>query len=175
MEWLKEIFDKLLSVFPCIIIIAPYEAAVRITCGKACTPLYKGWYMYWPLIQRVIWMEIQTQVVDLRVQSVRTKDSKDIIISGAVQYNIKNIYNAIVNIQDVDKAIETLSLGIILEFVHNKTLSECQDVEGLKSEILKGLREAAKGWGIKVEKVFITDLGKSRNIRLLTNKIEEVE
>lgn len=174
MEWLKKLFDKLLSVFPCILILAPYEAGIRITFGKRCTAKSSGWYLYWPLIQRMIWMEIQTQVVDLRTQSVRTQDNHDIIISGAIQYSIKDIEKAIVNVQDVDKSLETLSLGIILDFVRGKSLKDCQDLDVLRLEILKGLKDAAKGWGLKIEKIFITDLGRTRNLRLLSNNLPKV-
>jgi len=114
-------------------------------------------------------MEIQTQVVDLRSQSVRTKNGQSAIVSGAIQYSIKNVTKAIINVQDVDKALETLAIGIILEFVKNKTLDECQDIKALKEEILKGIKNAAQGWGLKIERIYITDLDKARNIRLLTN------
>lgn len=169
MEWLRELFDRLLSVFPRILILAPYENGIRLTFGKYLQRLNPGWYLFWPLIQKVLWMEIQTQVVDLRIQSVRTKDNYDIIISGAIQYSIKDVEKAIINVQDVDKAVETLSLGIILTFVKGKSLEECQDLENLRCEILKGLKDAAKGWGLRIEKIFITDLGRTRNIRLLSN------
>ena len=169
MEWLKEIFERLLSIFPRILILAPYESGIRLTFGKHLKVLDPGWYLYWPLIQRVVWMEVQTQVVDLRTQSVRTKDNFDIIISGAIQYSIKDVEKANVNVQDVDKSIETLSLGIILDFVKHKNLDDCQNIDILKSEILKGLKDAAKGWGLKIEKIFITDLGRTRNLRLLGN------
>jgi regulator of protease activity HflC (stomatin/prohibitin superfamily) len=171
MEWLKELFEKLLSVFPKIFIVAPYEAGVRITFGKRLRPKKSGWYIIWPLIQRFVWMEIQTQVVDLRVQSVRTKDDKDIVISGAIQFTIKDIEKAIINIQDIDKAIETVALGIIVDFIHSKTLQECSDVDNIKVEILKGLRDVVRNWGVKIERVFITDFGKGRNLRLFSNKV----
>ena len=35
----------------------------------------------------------------------------------------------------------------------------------LNKEILKGIKEAAQGWGAKIEKIYITDLDKTRNIR----------
>ena len=171
MEWLREIFERLLSIFPRILILAPYEAGIRITFGKRVTKLGAGWYIYWPLIQKIIWMEIQTQVVDLRAQSVQTKDVATIIVSGAIQYRINDVYKACVNVQDIDKSLESLALGIILEFVKNRTLVECENIDNLKNEILKGIREAASGWGVKIEKVFMTDLGRTRNIRLLTNPV----
>jgi len=112
-EWLKQIFDRLLSVFPRIFILTPYEAGVRFTFGKFVKAKKAGWYIIWPLFQRFIWLEIQSQVIDLRVQSVRTKDSQDAIVSGAIQYSIRDVEKAIINIQDIDKAIETVSLGVI--------------------------------------------------------------
>lgn len=118
-------------------------------------------------------MDIQTQVVDLRSQSVRVKDGYSLIVSGAIQYSIKDVYKAIFNVQDPDKSLETLALGIILEYVKNRTVKECQEVGALKKEILKGIKEAAQGWGLKIEKVYITDLDRTKNIRLLTNKYYE--
>ena len=81
--------------------------------------------------------------------------------------SVKDVYKAIFYVQDIDKSLETLALGIILEYVNNRTLEDCQDVNGLKKEILKGIRDAAQGWGLKIERVYITDLDKARNIRLI--------
>ena len=167
MDWLREIFDRLLSVFPRILILGPYEAGLLITFGKRCTPLGPGWYPYWPLIQKEVHLEIQTQVVDLRSQSVHTCDGNSVVVSGAIQYSIRDVYKAICNVQDVDDSIQALVLGIILDYVSKRTLKECEDIELLRTEILKGLREETRGWGLKIEKVFITDLGTAINIRLL--------
>ena len=56
---------------------------------------------------------------------------------------------------------------MILEYVKNRTLTECQEVEELKKEILKGIKDAAQGWGLKIERVYITDLDETKNIRLI--------
>ena len=169
MEWLQEIFDRLMSIFPRIMMLPPYEAGIRMTLGKHIKVLTPGWYLYWPLIQELITMEVQTQVADIRTQSVRTADDKDIIVSGTIQYRINDIEKAICNVQDVDEALANLTLGIILDFVNKKTMSDLQNVESLKSELRKGMAEACSGWGVKIERVFITDLGHTRNIRLLMN------
>lgn len=126
--------------------------------------------MYWPMIQKIIYMEITTQVVDLRAQSIRTQDNESTVVSGAIQYSVRDIKKAILNVQDVDKSLETLALGIIFDFVHSRKLDDCRNIEVLKAEILKGIKDAATGWGLKIEKVYITDLDKTRNIRLLFNK-----
>jgi regulator of protease activity HflC (stomatin/prohibitin superfamily) len=172
MNWLNKFFDKLFTLLPEVFIVAPFEAGVRMTFGKYVCAKSAGWYLIWPLIQRFVWMEIQSQVVDLRNQSIVTLDGHDIVVSGAIQYSIKDIEKAVLAVQVVDKAVETLALGIILEYVHNSRLEDLSDTEKLRSEIIKGIREAARGWGVKVERVFITDLGKTRNLRLLTNTVQ---
>lgn len=169
MEWLQRIFDKILSVFPMVHILTTYEAGVRFTFGKYPKKLGPGWYILWPLFQRIVWQEVQTQIVDLRNQSIRTSDSRDVVVSGAIQYNIYDMMKATCNVQNVDAALETLALGIILEYVNSRTLKECHDIKALKAEVLKGLRDCARGWGVKIEKVYITDLGVARNLRLLGN------
>jgi regulator of protease activity HflC (stomatin/prohibitin superfamily) len=171
MDWLQKIFDKLLTLFPVVQILTPYESGVRFTFGRWYKKLGPGWYVYWPLIQNVVWMEIQTQLADLKTQSITTSDEKDIMVSGAIQYRISDIEKAVMKVQDVDKSLMTLALGIILKFVSKHTFSECKDTNGLQEEILKGIREEAQGWGLKIEKVFITDMGKTRNIRLLGDNL----
>ena len=171
MDWLNRIFDKLLALFPQIWICPPDEAGVLITFGKFVSSKGAGWYLFWPIIQTIVRMEIKTQVTDLRNQSVRTKDGYSLVVSGAVQYYITDIKKAALDVQDLDRSLITLALGIIFEFVRQRTLDECYNVKELKVEILKGLRDAARGWGIKIEQVYITDLDRARNIRLLTNSI----
>lgn len=169
MEWLKVIVNKILSIFPCIWICSPNESGIRITFGKYVSAKEAGIYLWWPLIQKVVYMDVKTQVVDLRNQSVRTKCNNSVVVSGAIQYRITDVRKAILDVQDVDRSLITLALGIVLEYVKQRTLEECLDIENLKTEILKGIRDAAAGWGLKIEKVFITDLDRTRNIRLLTN------
>lgn len=169
MDWLKDIINRLLSVFPRVWLCAPNEAGVRITFGKFVSTKSAGWYIYWPLVQSIVWMDIKTQVVDLKNQSIRTKCGASIVVSGALQYKIVDVKKAILDVQDLDKSLATLALGIIFDFFHKQTLVECMDIDALKTEVLRGLRDAASGWGLKIEKIYITDLDKARNIRLLTD------
>lgn len=167
MEWLRELIEKLTCFIPRPVMLADFQAGVRITWGKWNKVVASGLFWYIPLFQEIIYLDVQTQVVDLRGQSVHTKDGKHIIVSGAIQYSIKDIYKAVFNVQDIDKSLENLTLGVILEYVNNRTLEECQEVSELKKEILKGIRDAAQGWGVKLERIYITDLDESRNLRLI--------
>jgi len=170
MEWLAQFFDKLFSVIPRLWLVDPDESGVRVTLGKYVKELIPGWYIFLPLIQTCEKIKVVTQVVDLRPQSVRTIDGKEIILSGAVKYKVTSAKDAILNLYNYDANIQTLALGIIFDYVSSKSSEETEFVNYLKQEILRGLREASRGWGLKIEQIYLTDIGKVRNLRILLNE-----
>lgn len=123
--------------------------------------------MYWPLIQEMIKITITPQVVDLRAQSVLTRDGKDMCFGGAIMYRIREASNAILKVQDYDKSLQTLALGIISRYISKM---EKPDISRIETAILDGIRKDARGWGIEIMRVYITDLGTAKNIRILTDQ-----
>jgi len=170
-DFLNKLFDMILAFFPRIVLIGPIERAARITCGKHYKIIGPGIYIMWPLIQEIISMEVATQVVDLPPQTARTQDGRDIVVSGSIRYRIADIEKAMFAVVDVDKALSTLALGVILEYVQTKTLLDCGDIEGVKKELRRGVAEAASGWGLKIENVMLTDFGCVRSLRLFGDNL----
>lgn len=171
MTWLTQLFDRITSFIPRIQLVDPDEAGIRITLGSRYRLILPGWYIYWPLLQKCVVNTITPQIVDLRAQSVWTADGHDVTISGAIQYRITDVAKAILVVQDFDKSLDTLALGIIRKFTGCRTLEQCHDQDALITEILKGIRDKAAGWGLKIMDVFITDNGSVKNIRLLSNEM----
>lgn len=173
MEWLHNLLEKLFSVFPRLCLVETDESGVRVTLGTRATGLLSGWYIYWPLIQSFTTIKIKTQVKDLRPQSVWTLDRKELAISGAVRYSVRDAKKAVLECYDYDDNVVVLALGIIQRHIAQRTLDSL-DVPGLEDEMLRGLREACAGWGLKIEQVYITDIGRTRNLRLLLQGIERI-
>lgn len=169
MNWLTELINQLFCWVPRIWLVEPDESGVRTTFGKYYRSTPPGCYFYWPVIQVFTVVTVTPQVVDLRGQSVLTKDWKDIIISGTIRYRISDATKAILCVQDFDISLQALALGIIGNYASKRTLIECNDREALAKEILEGVREAAAGWGLKIIKVYISDLGTTQNIRVISN------
>ena len=167
MEWLREFISKLFSWLPRLYYITPDAGGIRITLGKYYKLKGPGWYFYWPIIHEMSVISVMPQVKDLRGQSLFTKDMENVLISGAITYKVIDASKAILAVQDYDKSLMTVALGIIAEFIASKTKQECMDICALKDEILKGLREEASGWGLKIMKVAITDFGDTKNIRIV--------
>ncbi len=166
MEWLTNILETLRNVFPKTFTVFPDEAGVRITLGTKVKTLKPGWYIYWPPIQELTKVTITPQAIDLRPQSVYTEDSKDVVISGAILYRISEARKAILEVQDFDRSLQVLALGVIAEFI-GKHKSVDLKIADLREVILTGVREEAAGFGLKIMKVYITDLGHTKNLRVL--------
>jgi hypothetical protein len=167
MEFLKEILNKILSLLPQLHCLKPYERGIKITLGKHLKEVGPGAYFIWPIIHDLVYMDVQECVVDLRVQSVWTCDGHELAVSGGIRYAIKDVVKAICNIQDINIALANIALGTIVEFVNQRSLESCHNLVLLKDEILKGLRKEARGWGTQINDIYITDMGKTRNLRLL--------
>lgn len=164
MNWFQNLINKCLSCIPRLWLVNPDESGIRITLGKHVKSCGPGYYFYWGLIQECTKVYTMPQVVDLRPQSLRVPTDednyhleKDIVVSGAIMYRITDARKALLNVQDFDRSLTTLALGVI-------SRGELDP-----EKILKGIREEASGWGIKVIKTFITDRGDVTNVRLLTN------
>jgi regulator of protease activity HflC (stomatin/prohibitin superfamily) len=153
MEWLRQILDRLLSVFPQLALVNPDEGGVRITLGKWVKLLGPGWYFYWPIIQSIPIITVTPQVKDARVQSVWTLDQVDLCVSLAIKYRVKDAQAALLKVQDYDQSLQNSALVACVEFIGEMDRDDLV-VDGLK---------------IDVQDVSITDIGRTRNIRLLTN------
>jgi regulator of protease activity HflC (stomatin/prohibitin superfamily) len=147
--------------------VNPDEGGVRITLGNRVKDTPPGWYIYWPLIHTFIKVNIAIQGVRFPIQSVATKDDVDIAIRGAVVYKIGNARKAIFETNDFDQSLAAVAGGVIEEYVANHTYEELKDRQALRDAVKKGLREEAAGWGIRLLKVYIPDIGCVRNIRVL--------
>lgn len=173
MEWLTKLIDRLLSIFPRIVIVAPDEVGVRYTPGIVrgvrVMSLVPGWWLFWPLIQNIETIRCKTQIKDLRPQSVWTQDRIEMTVSGAVRYRVRSAQKALLEVYDYDQNIQAVALGIIQQYIRKHEL-ETLDVCQIEEEVLKGTRKASEGWGLFVEKVYITDIGRTQNIRLLMNE-----
>jgi regulator of protease activity HflC (stomatin/prohibitin superfamily) len=172
MNWLLQLFEYLTCWIPRLYVVLPDEGGVRVTLGRHVRDCFPGWYIYWPLIHTFIKINVATQGVRFDIQSVITKDDVDIAIRGAVLYKISNARKAIFETNDFDQSLAAIAGGVIEEYVANHTYEELKDRQTLRTAVRTGLRKEADGWGIKLLRVYIPDVGRVRNIRILSDSID---
>lgn len=167
MEILKQLLQFFVDLIPRIWLVEPDESGIRVTLGKYYSSTPSGYYFYWPVIQICRKITTTPQIADIRSQSVLTHDKQSFCCGGAIKYRIKDSVAAILRVQDYDETLQALCLGIISRYFANKADSDYSDLEEC---VLKGVKEAARGWGLDIMAVYITDIGPATNIRILSDK-----
>lgn len=169
MTWLTDLIDKLFSFVPRLFIVGPDQSGVRVTLGTRIKACPSGWYIHWPILQECEAIGVKVQVKDLRAQSVWTSDGHELCVSGAIRYRVSDATKAILEVFDYDQNLQAVALGIIQSYVGKHDV-DAINTGVMADTIIIGLREESRGWGLKVEKVYITDIGKTNNLRLLLNQ-----
>ena len=126
------------------------------------------WYWLIPWIMEYETCKIKTQVKDIRAQSVWTKDGYDITVGTSIRYYVQKPIKALLDVLDYDQSLQNIVLGMVCNYVRLRTLEELKLTVGkLEEELLKSVREASSGWGLWIQSVLITDVGKTQNFRIL--------
>jgi regulator of protease activity HflC (stomatin/prohibitin superfamily) len=71
-----------------------------------------------PVLQSISTINTTPQIVDLRAQSVTTKDRATIAVSGAIEYEVCDPVQAIYGVFDFNRNIQSGALGIIAHFLN---------------------------------------------------------
>jgi regulator of protease activity HflC (stomatin/prohibitin superfamily) len=175
MEWLSQILESLCDWLPRVWIIQPDEAGVIVTLGKRIKKVGPGWYLGWPKIQDCSYVTVTPGVIDLRVQSLMTQDKQDVMISGAIKRKIRDAEAAILRVENFDTSLQTLALGVINKYVKGVPLSNLIAHTGtLTTLIQKELQKSARGMGVEIMAVYITDLGTVRNYRVAGGNVAPI-
>lgn len=164
MEWLNRFFERILRLIPTIWLVDPSEGGVRITLGKFVKDTGPGWYFLWPMIQDATKIPTVDQVVDLRCQSVTSKDGRPYIVSAAIKYCVIDPRMAILNVEDYDMAVQRMAYGLAVEYVSE---TEEPTVEGMRASMEYDLHEQMMAWGMKLERIFVTDMCPCRTYRVI--------
>lgn len=167
--WLTEIINQLFVWMPRIWAVNPDESGVRITLGKWFCPAPSGWYIRWPIIHAVEKITTTPQAIDVRGQSLLTADLKNITVGLVIRYHITDAEKAILKVQNFDESLRAIALGISAEYCLSHRLDELIDTKPLLEQVRDGIAKEASGWGIKVAKVLLSDLGLTQNIRVITD------
>lgn len=175
--WLISLLDYITGFVPRPIIIRRDEAGFRqipkLWGGTWIKEMKsEDWYWIIPWFTEHEVIKTKTQVADIRIQSVWTKDGKDIAIGGAIRYYVRDCMKAQLEVHDYDETIQTIALVKIFTFVRKHNLEELKaDIEELCSSLTDLIREDSKGFGLKIQEVNLTDIGTTQNFRHLVSGI----
>lgn len=164
-------FDKLISLIQQFLnelvpvyIVDQWDEALVLRNGRYYKTSKPGLYFKIPFFDSIWRYTVITQSIDIPPQSVTTADGKNVVAKGIIRFSIVDIKTFLLTINQPADVLTDTTGGMIREIIENTRWDNIIDIDRkLTSEVGKFV----KRWGIKVEKVTLTDLQIASSIRVI--------
>jgi len=164
-------FDKLISLIQQFIhelwpvfIIDEWEEAIVLRAGKFLRTVNPGIYFKIPFFDSV-WKHVTiTQSIDIPPQSITTADNKNVVVKGIIRFTIVDIKAFLLTITQPQDVLTDTTGGMIRDIIED---TEWVNIIDIDKKLTSEVGKFVKKWGIKVEKVTLTDLQIANSIRII--------
>lgn len=161
-------------------IVRPTERAVVETLGKYSGFGRKGFNWIFPIIQRMIQINITERMADIEPQEIITKDNLNAEVDLVVFYKIRddedNIKKALYNAYDVESQIVTLAKTSARNVIGDMLF---RDVNSKRNELNKKLAitmdKETDDWGVKIVRVELKEITPPKDVQDTMNKVIKAE
>jgi len=166
-DFLIKIWDTILALLPRFIMISPHERGVYKFFGKWTREVGPGLYLIWPWCVDMGYDVCAPRVCGYSSQSISTKDDVAVAVDSALAFHIQSATKALFNVDNYEDSLGNILQGEIERYITARTWEECKDTQAMGVEVLKAVRESARGWGLYIKDVYFTSFVKHKAIRLM--------
>ncbi|MFH1236596.1 MAG: slipin family protein [Parcubacteria group bacterium] len=157
-------------------IVDQYERGVMLTLGKYTGTRLPGLRWIFPIVQRMIKIDLRVTTTDIPQQEVITRDNVPVGINAVVYFQVESAENAILNIKDYTLAVSQYAQAALRDVVGSIELdSLLSEREKTAEEIKKIVDGATKAWGINVTDIKIQDIELPADMKRVMAKQAESE
>ncbi len=173
LEKLIDIVVECFFWFVPFVVIRHFERAVQLRYGvdfRANEPgggiLSPGFHWVRAFgVDEVLKDNVKPRVYKLEAQSLTTADGVAVIAGARITAEIFDVRRALLEVEDMDHALADSCPGIVAAYVASRTWDELRNADhGL--HLLDEIRSAAEQYGVRVVRVQLADLQRSRSIHI---------
>jgi regulator of protease activity HflC (stomatin/prohibitin superfamily) len=161
-------------IFSAVRVLNEYERGVTFTLGRFTGIKGPGLILLWPMIQRMIKVDLRVIVLDVPKQDVILRDNVSVKVNAVVYFRIIDPGRAIIQVADVFQATSQLAQTTLRSVLGQHEMDDLlSQRDKLNADIQRILDQATEAWGIKVQNVEIkqVDLDESM-IRAMAKQAE---
>lgn len=169
LAWVGQIAEWLGRFFPRWVIIDTAHAGVKWVKGWKVVPLGPGIHWYWPAMTKFEVHPVVRQAIDLRPQTIETKDERTILAGGLVAYEIDDIEKVLAHTYEPDNTIRDICLPAIHSVLSSMTWEEIRKNPRLDLRLKNEVQRNLAPYGVRVIQATLTDLAPCPVIRLINS------
>jgi regulator of protease activity HflC (stomatin/prohibitin superfamily) len=137
-------------------VLREYERGVIFFLGRFDGVKGPGLILVWPVIQKMVRVDLRTIVLDVPKQDVISRDNVSVKVNAVVYFRIVDPSMAIIQVVNPFEATSQLAQTTLRSVLGQHELDEMlSERERLNADVQKILDSATDAWGIKVSHVEI--------------------
>jgi regulator of protease activity HflC (stomatin/prohibitin superfamily) len=137
-------------------VLREYERGVIFFLGRFAGVKGPGLILVWPVIQKMVRVDLRTIVLDVPKQDVISRDNVSVKVSAVVYFRIVDPSKAIIQVVNPIEATSQLAQTTLRSVLGQHELDEMlSERERLNADVQKILDSSTDAWGIKVSHVEI--------------------
>ena len=157
-------------------IVNQYERGVVLTLGKFTGLRQPGLRIVYPVLQRMITVDIRTNTIDIPKQEVITKDNVTVNVDAVVYFRVVDAQKAVFEVTNYIYASSQFAQAALRDVTGNVELDA---LLGKRDEVSAQIKEIvdrqSEKWGIDVENVKIQNIELPQDMKRAMAKQAEAE
>jgi regulator of protease activity HflC (stomatin/prohibitin superfamily) len=146
----------LISIFR---VLREYERGVIFRLGRLIPIKGPGLIIIWPVIDKLVKVDLRTITMDVPAQDVITRDNISVKVNAVVYYRVVDPTKAITEVEDFHYATSQMSQTTLRSVLGQSQLDDLlAKRDELNAELQKIIDEQTEPWGIKVTTVEVKNV-----------------
>ena len=142
-----------------VVIVQPYEQALRIRLGRYIGRLNPGFAWVVPIITQVVKLDLRTQVMEVPSQEVITKDNSPTNVNAIVYIRVVDPEKAYFEVSNYKLATVALAQTSLRGTIGDMELDEIlYNRDQINTRLRDILDKETDQWGVKIERVEIKEV-----------------
>ncbi len=140
-------------------VINQYERGVVLTLGKYTGIYQPGLRWIFPVIQKMIMVDVRITTVDIPRQEAITKDNVPVGINAVVYFKVERAEDAILKVENYSYAVSQYALAALRDIIGGVELDTLlTEREKIASDIKRVVDTETAPWGIDVTAIKMQDI-----------------
>ena len=157
-------------------VLREYERGVVFRLGKLIGAKGPGLILLWPMIDRMVKMDLRVVTIDVAKQEVMTRDNVPVTVDAVVYFRVIDPIAAVVKVENFWKATSLIAQTTLRSVLGQAELDELLAHRDKINQTLQAIIDRQTDpWGIKVTSVEVKDMVLPEGMKRAMAKQAEAE
>ncbi len=169
-------FIFLLIVINSIRVIKEWERGVLLRLGRYHSVKDPGIRIVWPIIDRLVVMDLRIITMDVAKQEMMTRDNVPVTVDAVIYFQIVNAEQAIIKVENFSKATYLMAQTTLRSVIGQSEMDELlAERDKVNQHLQTIIDEQTEPWGVKVTSVEVRDVSLPESMKRAMARQAEVE